>query len=156
MDTQLKIVAPAELSIRLLDLARPLVFTNGCFDILHRGHTHYLEQARNLGESLLVAVNTDASVQRQNKAPDRPINCLEDRMAILASLACVDMVVPFDADTPLALINQTQPEHLVKGGDWAVPDIVGSDEVLSWGGQVHSLPFEFDRSTTKLLQAIRG
>lgn len=101
------------------------MFTNGCFDILHRGHTTYLEQARNLGAALIVAVNTDASVKRLEKGSDRPINCLEDRLAVLASLACVDAVIGFDEDTPLNLIEQIMPDHLVKGGDWEIKDIVG-------------------------------
>ena len=140
----------------MLKVMNKIVFTNGCFDILHRGHTSYLEQARNLGASLVVGVNSDASVKRQNKGSGRPINSLQDRMSILASLACVDMVVAFDSDTPLELIQMIQPEHLVKGGDWSVADIVGADEVLADGGQVHSLAFKYDRSTTKLVNAIRG
>lgn len=137
-------------------LAKPLVFTNGCFDILHRGHVTYLEQARNLGEALIIGVNSDVSVRRQNKASDRPINPLEDRMAVLASLACVDAVVAFDEDTPLNLINTILPDHLVKGGDWAIQDIVGGEEVVANGGQVHSIDFQFERSTTAILGKIRG
>lgn len=156
LDTQKKIIAPDELSQRLSELARPLVFTNGCFDILHRGHATYLEQARNLGSALIVAVNTDASVKRQNKAEDRPINTLEDRMSVLASLACVDAVVSFDEQTPLNLIKQVLPDHLVKGGDWKVDNIVGASEVKQTGGQVHSLAFQFDRSTTSLIDKIRS
>ena len=137
-------------------LPRPLVFTNGCFDILHRGHTSYLEQARNLGSALIVAVNTDASVKRQNKADDRPINSVADRMAVLASLQCVDAVLSFEQDTPYELISLLKPEHLVKGGDWLPADIVGADVVEAAGGKVHSLAFQFDRSTTKLIEKIRG
>lgn len=136
-------------------LARPLVFTNGCFDILHRGHTTYLEQARNLGSALIVAVNSDESVKRQNKDVDRPINPLEDRMAVLASLACVDAVVSFDDDTPLNIIKEVNPNHLVKGGDWQIKDIVGGDFVSDNGGEVHSLTFKYDRSTSLLLKKIR-
>lgn len=136
-------------------LARPLVFTNGCFDILHRGHTTYLEQARNLGRALIVAVNSDDSVKRQNKDIDRPINPLEDRMAVLASLACVDAVVSFDDDTPLNIIKEVNPNHLVKGGDWQIKDIVGGDFVSANGGEVHSLAFKFDRSTSLLVKKIR-
>ncbi|MFT5571683.1 MAG: rfaE bifunctional protein nucleotidyltransferase chain/domain [Cryomorphaceae bacterium] len=140
----------------LATLARPLVFTNGCFDILHRGHTTYLEQARNIGASLVVAVNTDASVKRQNKAKGRPINTLQDRMAVLASLGCVDAVISFDQDTPYELIKLIEPDHLVKGGDWQVADIVGGDIVTANGGQVHSIAFEFNRSTTSLIEKIRS
>ena len=159
LNAQRKIVAAGASNdaIRALinDLPRPLVFTNGCFDILHRGHTTYLEQARNLGAALVVGVNTDASVKRQNKGDDRPVNSLEDRMAVLASLACIDAVVSFDDDTPYDLINTVLPDHLVKGGDWKVEDIVGGDIVTAHGGQVHSIPFEHDRSTTALLERIR-
>ena len=155
MNTQLKIVEQASLQTLLEMLSRPLVFTNGCFDILHRGHTSYLEQARNLGAALIVGVNTDASVRRQNKESGRPINSLEDRMSVLASLACVDAVVSFEEDTPLRLIEQIMPDHLVKGGDWKVADIVGASEVEAHGGQVHSLTFQFDRSTSALINRIR-
>lgn len=140
----------------IANLPRPLVFTNGCFDILHRGHATYLEQARNLGAALIVAVNTDASVKRQNKGADRPINSLEDRMSVLASLACVDAVISFDQDTPYELIQTVMPDHLVKGGDWQPKDIVGGDVVTANGGQVHSLAFEFERSTTSLINKIRA
>lgn len=136
-------------------LPRPLVFTNGCFDILHRGHVAYLEEAAALGRSLLVAVNDDDSVKRQNKGAGRPVNSLADRMAVLAALGCVDAVVPFSEDTPLALILKVRPEHLVKGGDWEPDRIVGAAEVRSWGGRVHSIPFRFRRSTTGLMSRIR-
>jgi len=145
-----------ELDSALSRLKKPLVFTNGCFDILHRGHVTYLQEARSLGNSLVVGVNTDASVQRLNKAPERPFNGLEDRLAVLAALQCVDLVVPFDDDTPLALIEQVKPDHLVKGGDWKPEDIVGNEFVRSYGGQVHSIPFQFQRSTTDLVKRIRG
>jgi rfaE bifunctional protein nucleotidyltransferase chain/domain len=145
----------SELPARLAPLPRPLVFTNGCFDILHRGHVTYLEEAAQLGRSLIVGVNTDASVRRLEKGADRPINPLEDRMAVLAALGCVALVVPFDEDTPLDLIRHVQPDHLVKGGDWSPERIVGSDVVRARGGQVHSIPFRFDRSTTDLLKRIR-
>ena len=137
-------------------LPRPLVFTNGCFDILHRGHVTYLEEAAKLGASLLVAVNTDASVKRQNKGADRPVNPLADRMAVLAALASVDLVIPFAADTPLELIKAVKPDILVKGGDWPVDQIVGADEVLQRGGKVFSIPFRHERSTTSLITRIRG
>lgn len=151
-----KIVAPERLSERLRTLPRPLVFTNGCFDILHRGHVTYLAQARQLGASLLVAVNTDASVRRLGKGADRPINNQQDRMSVLAALAAVDLVTWFDADTPHELILAAHPDILVKGGDWPVSGIVGAREVLDWGGQVHSIPFQHTRSTTAIVNKIRG
>lgn len=135
--------------------ARPLVFTNGCFDILHRGHTHYLQQAAELGATLIVALNTDASVRRQGKGENRPINTLEDRMAVIAALACVDAVCSFDSNTPLALIRDCQPDVLVKGGDWPIESIVGCTEVQAGGGECHSIAFEFERSTTALVNRIR-
>jgi len=144
-----------ELAARLHGLPRPIVFTNGCFDILHRGHVTYLEEARALGASLIVGVNSDASVRRLKKGADRPVNPLDDRMAILGALESVSLVVPFDDDTPLELIKQVRPDHLVKGGDWAPDTIVGNDVVRSYGGQVHSIPFRFNRSTTNLLRRIR-
>ena len=150
-----KICTPAELPARLATLPRPLVFTNGCFDILHRGHITYLAQARALGASLLVAVNTDASVRRLGKGKDRPINTLEDRMAVLAALECVSLVTWFDEDTPFARILEARPDILVKGGDWSVDKIVGGREVLGWGGQVHSIPFIHQRSTTALVDKIK-
>ncbi|MHB1174584.1 MAG: D-glycero-beta-D-manno-heptose 1-phosphate adenylyltransferase [Sulfuriferula sp.] len=140
----------------LARLPRPLVFTNGCFDILHRGHVTYLAQARALGAALIVGVNSDDSVRRQNKGADRPINCLEDRMAVLAALGSVDGVIGFDDDTPLALIQLIHPDVLVKGGDWPVEAMVGGCEVLDWGGQVHSIPFLHTTSTTATLTRIRG
>jgi len=151
-----KICSPEKLPLRLGGMARPLVFTNGCFDLLHRGHVTYLAQARALGASLLVAVNSDASVRRQGKGDGRPVNPLEDRMAVLAALASVDVVTWFEADTPLELILLARPEVLVKGGDWPEQRIVGAEEVASWGGRVRSLPFVFDCSTTATLQRIRS
>jgi rfaE bifunctional protein nucleotidyltransferase chain/domain len=154
-DHERKICAPANLKARLAQVARPLVFTNGCFDILHRGHVTYLAQARALGASLLVAVNTDASVRRLGKGDDRPINNQDDRMAVLAALQCVDLVTWFDEDTPLNLILACQPDVLVKGGDWKPDAIVGAKEVLARGGSVHSIPFLHERSTTATLAKIR-
>lgn len=144
-----------EVAAAISALPRPLVFTNGCFDILHRGHITYLEQARNLGAALIVAANSDASVKRQGKGDDRPINTLEDRMAVLASLGCVDAVISFDEDTPYNVIKQVMPNHLVKGGDWAIKDIVGGEFVTENGGEVHSIEFQHQRSTTALLKKIR-
>ena len=149
------IAAPDQLAARVATLRRPLVFTNGCFDILHRGHVTYLAQARALGAAMVVALNSDDSVRRQGKGPDRPINTLADRAALMASLACVDLVTWFDEDTPLARILDTRPDVLVKGGDWPVERIVGAPEVHGWGGTVVSIPFIHQRSTTSLLEKIR-
>jgi rfaE bifunctional protein nucleotidyltransferase chain/domain len=151
-----KRVAPPELAAKLASLPRPLVFTNGCFDILHRGHVTYLAQARALGASLIVAANSDASVKRLGKGDDRPVNVLDDRMALLASLESVSLVTWFDEDTPLQRILDCRPDVLVKGGDWAVEKIVGYREVMARGGQVHSIPFRHERSTTALLSKIRS
>ena len=151
-----KIVAPEQLSAALAHLPRPLVFTNGCFDILHRGHVTYLAQARALGESMVLALNTDASVKRQGKGDDRPINSLANRAAVAAALASVDVVTWFDSDTPADLIAQVQPDVLVKGGDWQPENIVGAAETLARGGSVHSIPFLHQTSTTKTLAKIRG
>jgi rfaE bifunctional protein nucleotidyltransferase chain/domain len=150
-----KICEPRDLAQRLKQIPRPLVFTNGCFDILHRGHVTYLAQAAALGRSMIVALNTDASVKRQGKGDDRPINNQQDRMAVMASLDSVSLVTWFDEDTPLNLILLCKPDVLVKGGDWTVDKIVGAPEVKGWGGQVYSIPFIFDRSTTATLNKIR-
>ncbi len=151
-----KICARADLAGRVARLARPLVFTNGCFDILHRGHVTYLAQARALGAALVVGVNSDASVKRLGKGDDRPVNNENDRMAVLAALESVSLVVPFEEDTPLQLILVCRPDVLVKGGDWTPDRIVGAREVQGWGGTVHSIPFLHDRSTTALLKKIRS
>lgn len=150
-----KICPPADFPRRCASLARPLVFTNGCFDILHRGHVSYLAQARALGKSLVVAVNSDASVRRLGKGQERPINPLEDRLAVLAALESVCLVTWFEEDTPLARLRECRPEVLVKGGDWPLERIVGAREVLGWGGAVHSIPFLYQRSTTALVEKIR-
>ena len=150
-----KIRAPHEVARWQAELARPLVFTNGVFDLLHRGHVTYLAQARALGAALLVALNGDASARRLGKGPDRPLNPLEDRMALVAALEPVDAVTWFDDDSPLALIVACVPEVLVKGGDWPVDKIVGAKEVLARGGRVVSIPFEHVRSTTALVERIR-
>jgi rfaE bifunctional protein nucleotidyltransferase chain/domain len=145
-----------EFSPLIKQLPRPLVFTNGCFDILHRGHVSYLEEAAQLGSSLIVAVNTDDSVRRQNKGSDRPINLLPDRLALLAALQSVNLVIPFDTDTPLNLIQAIQPDILVKGGDWPIEKIVGAAETIQHGGEVHSIPFRYQRSTSDLIKRIRN
>lgn len=151
-----KLCTPADLTARVARLSRPLVFTNGCFDILHRGHVTYLAQASALGASLIVGVNSDASVRRLGKGDDRPVNSLDDRMAVLAALESISLVVAFEEDTPLNLILACRPDILVKGGDWAPDDIVGAREVQSWGGTVHSIPFLHQRSTTAMLKKIRS
>ena len=150
-----KLCTPGDFPSRAGALARPLVFTNGVFDILHRGHVTYLAQARALGASLVVALNSDASVRRLGKGGDRPVNALEDRLAVVASLESVSLVTWFEEDTPLARILECRPDHLVKGGDWAPEKIVGAREAAGWGGRVHSIAFEHDRSTTRLLAKIR-
>jgi len=155
-DFELKLCAPGDLAARVAVLPRPLVFTNGCFDVLHRGHVTYLAQARALGASLVIGVNSDASVKRLGKGAGRPVNAQDDRMAVLAALESVSLVVKFDEDTPLNLIIACRPDVLVKGGDWKPGNIVGSKEVLGWGGKVHSIPFLHERSTTALLNKIRS
>jgi len=150
-----RICPPAALAARVATLARPLVFTNGCFDILHRGHVTYLAQARALGAALVVALNSDASVKRLGKGDDRPVNPLADRLAVMAALASVDLVTWFDEETPLARILDCRPDVLVKGGDWPPEKIVGAAEVRGWGGSVHSIPFLHEKSTTALLGKIR-
>jgi rfaE bifunctional protein nucleotidyltransferase chain/domain len=137
-------------------LARPLVFTNGVFDILHRGHVTYLARARALGAGLLVALNGDASARRLGKGAERPLNSLADRMAVVAALGMVGAVTWFDDDTPEALIAACRPDVLVKGGDWPLERIAGAASVLARGGKVLSIPFEHERSTTALVQRIRG
>ncbi len=135
---------------------RRIVFTNGCFDLIHPGHIRYLTAARALGDLLVVGVNTDASVRRLGKSPDRPFNPERDRAEVLAGLASVDFVTLFDENTPRELIRALRPDVLVKGGDWKPDAIVGADIVRAGGGEVHSLPFADGYSTTSLVQRIRG
>ncbi|MDA0236924.1 MAG: D-glycero-beta-D-manno-heptose 1-phosphate adenylyltransferase [Proteobacteria bacterium] len=144
-----------DLESKLTRVPRPYVFTNGVFDILHHGHVTYLAQARALGASLIVALNSDQSAKRLGKGDDRPINSIEDRMGVIAALECVDLVTSFEEDTPLNLINIITPEILVKGGDWPIKSIVGSTEVASWGGKTFSIPFEYQNSTSKIIERIR-
>ena len=151
-----KIRPPESLAQGIAGATRPLVFTNGVFDILHRGHAAYLAQARSLGAALVVALNSDASVRRLGKGADRPLNKLADRLAVIAALDSVDFVTWFEEDTPLALIQTVRPDVLVKGGDWPVERIVGAGEVLARSGRVLSIAFEHERSTTALLQRIRA
>ena len=146
----------ADALARIARLPRPLVMTNGVFDILHRGHVAYLEAARALGASLVVAVNSDASVKRLDKGSDRPINALDDRMAVVAALRCVDLAVAFDEDTPRDLIVAAMPDVLVKGGDYSAATTAGAAEVVSHGGRFVAIPFAFERSTSSLVSRIRG
>ena len=132
-----------------------VVFTNGVFDVLHRGHVAYLARARAEGDALVVGVNTDASARRLGKGPDRPVNAGQDRAFVLAGLECVDAVVLFDEDTPLELIRRIGPDVLVKGGDWEPDRIVGADVVRKSGGTVRSLSFEGGYSTTSIVERIR-
>jgi rfaE bifunctional protein nucleotidyltransferase chain/domain len=140
---------------RVASLPRPLVFTNGVFDIVHRGHVSYLDQARSLGASLIVGVNDDASVRRLNKGPERPLNGIDDRMAVLAAMQSVDLVIPFGEDLPVELIRAVHPDILVKGGDWIMDKLPETALVTSWGGTALSIPFLVDRSTTSLVERIR-
>ncbi len=150
-------ICPAEvLSARLALLPRPLVFINGCFDILLRGRVTYLAQARSVECALVLALNTDASVRRLVKVGDRLIIPLENRAAVAAALESVDLVTWFDGDTLAALIEAVKPAILVKGGDWAADKIVGAAETLARGGQVFSIPFLHLISTTKTLAKIRA
>lgn len=147
-----KILDPGAAARWAAGAPRPLVFTNGVFDLLHRGHVTYLARARALGASLLVALNGDASARRLGKGPGRPVNALADRRALVAALASVDAVTWFDEDTPARLIEACRPDVLVKGGDWPVARIVGAGQVLARGGMVRSIPFEHQRSSTALLE----
>jgi rfaE bifunctional protein nucleotidyltransferase chain/domain len=132
-----------------------VVFTNGCFDLLHIGHVRYLQAARALGDFLVLGLNDDDSVRRLGKAPERPLTPQDERAEILAALACVDLVVIFSQDTPLELIQTLHPDVLVKGGDYDPLDIVGRPEVLSWGGEVHVISFIPGKSTSSLIARIR-
>ncbi len=154
-DFERKFCSRAQLAERVAQLPQPVVMTNGVFDILHRGHVTYLAQARALGAALVVAVNTDASVKRLGKGDDRPINSEEDRMALLAALEAVDLVVLFDEDTALEVVSAAHPDIYVKGGDYQMHAIPEGQAVLAWGGAVQAIPFEFARSTTSLLKKVR-
>ncbi len=156
VDFERKILPPDQWEEAVAHLPRPLVFTNGVFDILHRGHVTYLARARAAGASLVVALNSDASVRRLGKGADRPVNPLEDRLALMAALESVAGVTWFEEDTPLARILTCRPDVLVKGGDWPVSAMVGAPFVQGYGGTVLSIPFAFQRSTTALLERIRA
>ena len=133
---------------------KKIVFTNGCFDILHRGHVTYLNQARELGDLLIVGINSDESVKRV-KGPERPVNMLEDRAYVLSALKSVDYVIPFEEDTPLNLINLIMPDILVKGGDYTIDRIIGAQEVLANGGKVEIIPFVPGKSTSAIIDTIK-
>ncbi|MDF3036841.1 MAG: ADP-heptose synthase [Paucimonas sp.] len=154
-DFELKISRREDLAGRLAALPQPVVLTNGVFDILHRGHVTYLAQARALGASLVVAVNTDASVKRLGKGDDRPVNTCEDRMAVLAALEAVDLVVAFDEDTALEVVLQGRPAIYAKGGDYDMAAIPEGKAVMGYGGRAVAIEFKHDRSTTKLLEKVR-
>ena len=151
-----KICARAELAGHLAVLPRPWVFTNGVFDVLHRGHVMYLAQARALGGSLIVALNTDASVRRLGKGDDRPLNQDADRAVVMASQESVSLVTWFDEDTPVEIINEIRPDILVKGGDYDMDKLPETALVKTWGGEAFALPFVQGYSTTKLVQKIRS
>ncbi|MCU6435029.1 D-glycero-beta-D-manno-heptose 1-phosphate adenylyltransferase [Undibacterium sp. Jales W-56] len=151
-----KITVANDLPDRIAALPKPVVMTNGVFDILHRGHVTYLDQARALGASLVVAVNTDASVRRLGKGDDRPVNSCEDRLAVLAALESVSLVVDFDDNTALQIVELARPDIYVKGGDYDMTAIPEGQAVLAYGGQVRAIDFEHDRSTSKLLAKVRA
>ena len=150
-------VCPLEqLTARIAKLPRPLVFTNGVFDILHRGHASYLAQARALGASLVVGVNSDASVRMLGKGDDRPINSEADRQALLAALESVDIVALFTEQTPVSLIEKIRPDIYVKGGDYEIDTLAETRLVKTWSGRAIAIPFLYERSTTSLLGKIRS
>jgi rfaE bifunctional protein nucleotidyltransferase chain/domain len=153
-----KIVTPQEAVARVAWLREkgPIVFTNGVFDVLHRGHATYLAQARDLGASLVVALNTDASSKRLGKGDDRPLNVLADRVALIAALASVDLVTWFDDDTPYQLIDALRPDVLVKGGDYDMATLTETQLVLSYGGRAQAIPFVTGYSTSALVKKIRS
>jgi rfaE bifunctional protein nucleotidyltransferase chain/domain len=151
-----KVCSLEQLEARLATLPRPLVFTNGVFDILHRGHASYLAQARDLGASLVVGVNSDASVKMLGKGDDRPINSEADRQALLAALESVDMAILFTEQTPVKLIERIRPDIYVKGGDYEIDTLEETRVVKSWGGKAIAIPFLYERSTTTLLGKIRS
>lgn len=151
----LKIVARAEAARHLRDLPKPIVFTNGVFDVLHRGHVTYLANARALGGSLVVALNTDASARRLGKGPDRPLNTEGDRAAVMAALESVSLVTWFEEDTPLELISELKPDILIKGGDYDMRKLAETALVESYGGKALSIPFVDGYSTTALVDKIR-
>ena len=150
-----KLVPRAELLPRLAELGRPVVFTNGVFDILHRGHVTYLAQARALGASLVIGLNSDASARGLGTAPDRPLNGEGDRACVLAALESTSLVTLFDEPTPLELLRLVRPEIYVKGGDYDVEVLAETVLVRSWGGDARALPFVKGFSTTSMVERIR-
>ena len=155
-DFERKLCGRDALAARVARLPRPVVLTNGVFDILHRGHVTYLARARRLGASLVVMVNTDASVRRLGKGDDRPLNACEDRMALLAALESVSLVAAFDEDTALESVLVARPDIYVKGGDYDMAAIPEGRAVMDYGGEAVAIEFEHDRSTTRLLEKVRG
>jgi len=151
-----KLCPRAELARRVAELPRPVVFTNGVFDILHRGHVSYLAQARALGGSLVLGLNSDSSARGLGKGPDRPVNGEADRAALLAALASVDLVTLFDEPTPLDLMRLVRPDVYVKGGDYDIEALPETALVRGWGGRALALPFVDGYSTTALLRRLRG
>ena len=151
-----KIVNRNDAAARIATLPRPVVFTNGVFDVLHCGHATYLAQARQLGASLVVALNTDASARRLGKGPDRPLNPQDDRAVLMAALESVSLVTWFDEDTPLALITELRPDVLVKGGDYDMDTLAETAVVKAYGGRVLAIAFVEGYSTTALVRKIRS
>ncbi|HEY1393740.1 MAG TPA: D-glycero-beta-D-manno-heptose 1-phosphate adenylyltransferase [Methylibium sp.] len=151
-----KLCPRAALAQRLAALPRPVVFTNGVFDILHRGHVSYLAQARALGASLVIGLNSDVSARQLGKGPDRPLNAEVDRAAVLAALESVGLVTLFDEPTPLELLKLVRPDIYVKGGDYDIETLAETPLVRSWGGRSLALPFVEGYSTTALVKRIRG
>ncbi|HVZ47084.1 MAG TPA: D-glycero-beta-D-manno-heptose 1-phosphate adenylyltransferase [Ramlibacter sp.] len=151
-----KIVARDKAPARVAALLRPVVFTNGVFDVLHRGHVSYLAQARSLGGSLVVALNTDASARRLGKGADRPLNAEADRAAVVAALESVSLVTFFDDDTPVALLAELKPQVYVKGGDYDMATLAETKLVQEWGGSALAIPFVDGYSTTALVTRIRA
>lgn len=151
-----KIASRAEALARVADLPGPVVFTNGVFDVLHRGHATYLANARALGGSLVVALNTDASARRLGKGPDRPLNNEQDRAVLMAALESVSLVTWFDEDTPTALISELRPDILVKGGDYDMQKLPETKVVEAYGGKALAIPFVDGYSTTALVKKIRN
>jgi rfaE bifunctional protein nucleotidyltransferase chain/domain len=147
--------AQAQQRLQTLRAQGPVVFTNGVFDVLHRGHASYLAQARSLGGSLVVALNSDASAKRLGKGPDRPLNNESDRAALMAALESVSLVTWFDEDTPLQIITELRPDILVKGGDYDMAKLAETQVVLAYGGRAQAIPFVDGYSTTALVQKIR-
>lgn len=151
-----KIASREDAARRMAALPHPVVFTNGVFDVMHRGHVTYLAQARALGASLVVALNTDASARRLGKGPDRPLNNENDRAVMMAALESVDLVTWFDEDTPVELLRELRPAVYVKGGDYDMATLAETREMASWGGRSLAIPFVDGYSTTALVRRIRA